>query len=184
MSQKQIGVIVGSLRKGSFTGMMAHALQELSPPSLKISNIEIGAMPHYNQDLETDSPPASWTQFRKQVLASNGILFITPEYNRGVPGVLKNAVDVGSRPWGKSVWAGKPGAVISMSPGALGGIAANHHLRQTLVGVGLATMAHPEAYLPAVGGMFDESGKLKSAETREFITAFMRAFEAWINKNG
>jgi chromate reductase len=178
----RVGVIVGSLREGAFTRLMARALLELAPPSLQLFDIEIGALPHYNQDLETDAPPAEWTRFRQQVKSADGILFVTPEYNRSIPGVLKNALDVGSRPWGMSAWNGKPAAVISQSPGALGGMAAAHHLRQVLLAVNLAAMPYPEAYIFASGSLFDDSGRLQSAPTREFLTDFMLAFDAWIEK--
>lgn len=182
MSQKKVGVIVGSLRKGAYTRQMSRALVGLAPASLRLSEIEIGDLPHYNQDLETDNPPAAWTRFRKEVIASDGILFVTPEYNRSMPGALKNALDVGSRPWGKSAWAGKPAGVISMTPGALGGMAANHHLRQVLLAVNLAAMAHPEAYIPAVGGLFDENGALQNADTKKFMGEFLAAFDTWIGR--
>lgn len=132
MAQKRIAVIVGSLRKGSFNRKMAKALMKLSPDSLSLEIIEIGDLPLYDQDLD-DNPPAAWTGFRERLKKFDGVLFVTPEYNRSVPGVLKNAIDVGSRPYGKNAWAGKPGAVVSVSPGAIGGFGANHHLRQSLV---------------------------------------------------
>jgi chromate reductase len=182
MQQHKIGVIVGSLRQGSYTRMLSRALVELAPQSLQLSEIGIGDLPHYNQDLETESPPASWTEFRNKVIASDAILFLTPEYNRSMPGVLKNALDVGSRPWGKSAWNGKPAAVISLTPGALGGMAGHHHLRQVLLAVNLATMAHPEAYIPAAATLFDEKGQLINADTRQFLVAFMQSFEAWISQ--
>ncbi len=116
----KVGLIVGSLRNGAFTRLMARALPELAPSSLQFFAIEIGDLPFYNEDLETGSPPAPWTRFRQQVRRADGILFITPEYNRSIPGALKNALDVGSRPWGQSAWDGKPAAVIGQSPGALG----------------------------------------------------------------
>jgi chromate reductase, NAD(P)H dehydrogenase (quinone) len=178
----KVGVIVGSLRKGAFTRMMARALPELTPPSLKLTPIEIGALPLYNQDLETESPPSTWTAFRSEVIACDAILFVTPEYNRSIPGALKNALDVGSRPWGQSAWSGKPAAVISMSPGALGGMAANHHLRQVLMAVNLSAMPYPEAYLFQASSLFDASGRLTSKETRELLTTFMQSFEQWISK--
>jgi chromate reductase, NAD(P)H dehydrogenase (quinone) len=178
----RVGVIVGSLRQGAYTRLMARALPGLTPPSLQLTEIEIGQLPLYNQDLETDSPPSAWTAFRSEVKACDAILFLTPEYNRSVPGALKNALDVGSRPWGKSAWSGKPAAVVSMSPGALGGMAANHHLRQVLLAVNLAAMPYPEAYLSAVAALFDDTGALKSVETRQFLTSFMEAFDAWIRK--
>ena len=182
MAQSNVGVIVGSLRKGAYTRMLSRALPELSPPSLKLTDIGIGDLPLYNQDLETDAPPPAWTTFRAQVMASDAILFVTPEYNRSMPGAVKNALDVGSRPWGKSAWNGKPAGVISLSPGALGAMASNHHLRQVLLAVNLAAMPYPEAYIPAAATLFDESGKLVTAETCEFLGAFMHAFEQWIAK--
>lgn len=178
--QQKIGVIVGSLRQGSYTRMLWRALAGLAPETLALTEIEIGDLPHYNQDLETTTPPPAWTRFRNELIASDGVLFLTPEYNRSIPGVLKNAIDVGSRPWGHSVWNGKPAAVISASPGALGAMAGHHHLRQILYAVNLATMAHPEAYIPVVGTLFDENGELISAETRQFLSAFMQSFETWI----
>lgn len=161
---------------------MSRALPELAPSSLQLFNIEIGDLPLYNEDLETTSAPAQWTRFRQQVNSADGILFVTPEYNRSIPGALKNALDVGSRPWGKSAWDGKPAAVVSQSPGALGGMAAAHHLRQVLLAVNLAAMPHPEAYIPAVATLFDESGRLQNAQTREFMTSFLQAFAAWLER--
>jgi chromate reductase len=161
---------------------MARALPELAPPSLQLFDIEIGALPLYNEDLETDAAPAQWTRFREQVLSADAILFVTPEYNRSIPGALKNALDVGSRPWGRSAWDGKPAAVISQSPGALGGMAAAHHLRQVLLAVNVAAMPHPEAYIAAAATLFDDSGRLQSAPMREFMTSFMQSFEAWLRR--
>src|ERR1700682_1352926 len=119
---REVAVLVGSLRKESFTRKMAHALIELAPAELKLKIVEIGQLPHYNQDLDTAIPPAAWVAFRDQVRPAHGVVFATPEYNRSVPGVLKNAIDVGSRPHGHSAWEGKPGAVISVSLGAIGGL--------------------------------------------------------------
>jgi chromate reductase len=178
----RVGVIVGSLREGAFTRLLSRALPELAPPSLQLFEIEIGALPFYNQDLETDAPPAQWTRFREQVKSADGILFVTPEYNRSMPGAVKNALDVGSRPWGLSAWSGKPAAVISQSPGALGGMAAAQHLRQVLMAVNLAAMPSPEAYIPASGTLFDDSGRLQNAVTREFMTDFLQSFQIWLAK--
>lgn len=176
----RVGVIVGSLREGAFTRLLSRALTELAPPSLQFFEIEIGALPFYNQDLETDAPPAQWTHFREQVKSADGIVFVTPEYNRSMPGAVKNALDVGSRPWGLSAWSGKPAAVISQSPGALGGMAAAQHLRQVLMAVNLAAMPYPEAYIPASGTLFDASGRLQNAVTREFMTDFLQSFQGWL----
>src|SRR5436309_2928635 len=136
-------VLVGSLRKASFNGKLANALISLRPSSLKLDIVEIGQLPLYNEDLETAAPPAQWTAFRQRVKAADAVLFVTPEYNRSVPAVLKNAIDVGSRPYGKSVWSGKPGGVISNSPGALGGFGANPHLRQSLVFLNVPVVQPP-----------------------------------------
>jgi chromate reductase, NAD(P)H dehydrogenase (quinone) len=184
MTQKKIAVFVGSLRKESFNRKMAKALTALAPESLELETIEIGGLPLYDQDLDDEArPPAAWIEFREQVKSFDGVLFVTPEYNRSVPGVLKNAIDVGSRPYGKSVWDGKPGAVISVSPGAIGGFGANHHLRQSLVFLNVPTMQQPEAYIGNAANLFDESGNLNNDSTREFIRKFMEAFAAWVETN-
>jgi chromate reductase len=138
MMQKMIAVFVGSLRKESLNRKMAKALIALAPESMKLEIVEIGGLSLYDQDLE-DDPPTAWAEFRERVIRFDGVLFVTPEYNRSVPGVLKNAIDVGSRPYGKSVWDGKPGAVMSVSPGAIGGFGANHHLRQSLMSLNVPT---------------------------------------------
>jgi chromate reductase len=173
-------VLVGSLRKASFSRMLANALISLAPSSLQLDIVEIGQLPFYNQDLETDPPPAPWATFRQRVKAADAVLFVTPEYNRSVPAVLKNALDVGSRPYGSSVWDRKPGAVVSSSPGAIGGFGANHHLRQSLVFLNVPTMQQPEAYLSHVDKLFDEQGKFAGDGTRKFLQDFMQAFAKWI----
>jgi chromate reductase, NAD(P)H dehydrogenase (quinone) len=183
MTEKKIAVVVGSLRKESFNRKMAKALAGLAPASLKLEIIEIAGLPLYNEDIETDPPPAAWNAFRAQIAASDGVLFVTPEYNRSVPAVLKNAIDVGSRPYGKSVWNGKPGAVMSVSPGAIGGFGANHHLRQSLVFLNVPVMQQPEAYISNVSALFDESGNLASDSFREFALKFMLAYAAWVETN-
>jgi chromate reductase len=182
MTQKKIAVFVGSLRKESFNRKMANALVTLAPESLKLEIIEIGGLPLYDQDLD-DNPPASWIALRERVMKFDGVLFVTPEYNRSVPAVLKNAIDVGSRPYGKSVWDGKPGAVMSVSPGAIGGFGANHHLRQSLVFLNVLTMQQPEAYIGNAASLFDESGHLANDSIRGFITKFINAFAVWVETN-
>ena len=179
---RNVAVLVGSLRKDSFNRKMALAMTALAPESLKLEIVEIGQLPHYNQDDDTN-PPAPWAAFRKRIAEADAVLFVTPEYNRSVPGVLKNAIDVGSRPYGKSAWSGKPAAVISVSPGAVGGFGANHHLRQSLVFLNMPAMAQPEAYVGGAGDMFDESGGFKKPETKQFIEKFVAAFAAWIERN-
>jgi chromate reductase, NAD(P)H dehydrogenase (quinone) len=176
---RKVGVFVGSLRKDSFTRKIASAIAKLAPSSLKLEFIEIAQLSHYNQDLE-NTPPADWVAFRQKVSAVDAVLFATPEYNRSVPGVLKNAIDVASRPHGKSAWNGKPGAVVSVSLGALAGFGANHHLRQMLVFLNVPAMQQPEAYIGGADKLFDASGSLTSESTREFLKKFIDAFAAWI----
>lgn len=180
--QSRVGVIVGSLRKGAHTRMLARALPELTPQSLQLVEIGIGDLPLYNYDLETDNPPPAWTAFRTAVKSTDALLFVTPEFNRSMPGALKNAMDVGSRPWGHNAWAGKPGGVISLTPGALGAMAANHHLRQVLLAVNVPAMPYPEAYIPDAETLFDESGRLTNDSTRQFLASFMEAFAAWVGR--
>src|ERR1700704_6377058 len=158
-------VLGGSLRKAPVNAMLANALISLAPSSLKLATVEIGQLPLYNEDLEVDAVPAPWAAFRQRVKGADAVLFVTPEYNRSVPAALKNALDVGSRPYGSSVWDGKPGAVVSSSPGAIGGFGANHHLRQSLVFLNVPAMQQPEAYLSHVDKLFDEQGKVASEGT-------------------
>jgi chromate reductase len=178
-----VAVLVGSLRQESFSRKTAEALAALAPASLKFQFIPIGTLPFYNEDLDTDTPPAAWVEFRRQVAAADALLFVTPEYNRSVPGVLKNAIDVGSRPYGKSVFDGKPGAVVSTSIGAIGGFGANHHLRQSLVFLNVPTLPQPEAYVGNTGGLFDAAGKLQNEATEQFLRGFVTAFDSWIEKH-
>ena len=180
---RKVAVLVGSLRKGSYNRMMANALVGLAPPSLKLEIIEIGQLPLYNQDDEGAKAPAAWITFRQQIKAADAVLFVTPEYNRSVPGALKNAIDVGSRPYGASGWEGKPAAVISVSPGTIGAFGANHHLRQSLVFLNMPAMQQPEAYVGGAAVLFGEDGALKKDTTRELLNKFLQAFVAWIEKN-
>jgi len=179
-----VSILVGSLRKASLNGMLANALISLAPSSLKLDIVEIGQLPFYNEDLETNPAPAQWAAFRQRVKAADAVLFVTPEYNRSVPAVLKNALDVGSRPYGSSVWDRKPGAIVSCSPGAIGAFGANHHLRQSLVFLNVPTMQQPEAYVGRADKLFDEYGKLVSDGTRKFLQDFMQAFANWVETNG
>jgi chromate reductase len=180
--QRDVAVLVGSLRKESFTRKIALAIAGLAPPALRLEIIEIRDLPPYDQDLDPHPPPA-WTTFRKRIAAADAVLFATPEYNRSVPGVLKNAVDVASRPYGAGALNGKPAAVVSVSPGALGGFGANHHLRQSLVFLGMPTLAQPEAYLGGVAALLDAQGHLVNDGTRDFLRRFIEAFAAWIERN-
>ena len=180
---RDVAVIVGSLRKDSINRKVANALAELAPQELRLSIVEIGQLPLYNQDVD-DQPPAEWTAFRERIRAADAVLFVTPEHNRSVPAALKNAIDVGSRPYGKSAWSGKPGAVVSASPGVIGGFGANHHLRQSLVFLNVPAMAQPEAYLGGADKLFDAAGKLTNDGTRKFLQGFMQAYAAWVAANG
>jgi chromate reductase, NAD(P)H dehydrogenase (quinone) len=183
MAVYDVAVIVGSLRKGSYNRMMAHALAALAPPSLKLEIVEIGALPLYDQDRDEDTdPPAAWLAFRERVKRADAVLFVTPEYNRSVPAPLKNAIDVGSRPYGASAWDGKPAAIVSVSPGAIGAFGANHHLRQSLVFLNMPILQQPEAYIGGAANLFDAEGKLTNPGTADFMKKFMQAFAAWIEK--
>ena len=181
MSHK-VAVLVGSLRKDSFNRKVANAIAELAPAGLTFEQIPIGDLPLYNEDLETDAAPAAWKKFREQIRAADAVLFVTPEYNRSVPAVLKNAIDVGSRPYGKSVFNGKPAAVVSVSIGPIAGFGANHHLRQSLVFLDMPVLQQPEAYIGSAGSLFDEGGKLKNADTEKFLRGFAERFDKWIAK--
>ncbi|MBV9512190.1 MAG: NAD(P)H-dependent oxidoreductase [Caulobacteraceae bacterium] len=178
-SSYTVAVLVGSLRKASFNRKMALAAAKLAPASLKLQIVEIGELALYNEELEADAP-AAWTAFREAVKATDAALFVTPEYNRSVPGVLKNAIDVGSRPYGQSVFVGKPAAVISVSPGAMGGFGANHHLRQSLVFLDMPVLQQPEAYIGAAASLFDEAGDIVPPGARDFVAKFMAAFADWV----
>jgi chromate reductase, NAD(P)H dehydrogenase (quinone) len=184
MSSYKVGIFVGSLRRESFNRKMAKALIALAPPSLQPEIVEIGQLSLYNQDDdEGANVPQAWTAFRERVKRCDAVIFVTPEYNRSVPAVLKNALDVGSRPYGKSAWDGKPGAVISVSPGAIGGFAANHHLRQSLVFLNVPTLQQPEAYIGGAANLFSPDGKLTNDSTRALVEKFMQTFAAWVETN-
>lgn len=184
MTTKKIGVLVGSIRKESFSRKLAKALVALTPAAFELEEVEIGELPLYNQDFDDEgNPPAAWTSFRERIKKFDAILFITPEYNRSVPAVLKNAIDVGSRPYDKNTWKRKPGAVISISQGGLSGFGANHHLRQSLVCLNVLTMQQPEAYIGNVASLFDDSGALSNESTRQFLLKFMEAFATWAETN-
>lgn len=183
--QRDVAVLVGSLRRESFTRKIARAIVEVAPAGLKLDFVEIGGLPLYNQDHDDEGkPPAPWVSFRDRIRGADAVLFATPEYNRSVPGVLKNAIDVGSRPYGKSVWAGKPAAVVSVSPGAIGGFGAHHHLRQSLVFLDMPPLQMPEVYIGNVTGLLDARGMLANEGTRNFLRQFGEAFAAWIEKSG
>ena len=184
MTNHKVAVLVGSLRKDSLNRKLAVALQTLAPPPITLEIINIGVLPIYNQDFDdAATPPREITVFRQAILKFDAVLFITPEYNRSVPAVLKNALDVGSRPWGKNVWDGKPGAVVSMTVGSTGAVGANHHLRQSLVAVNVPCMPQPEAYINNAMDIFDAHGDFVREVDRDFFRNFMTAFAVWVNTN-
>jgi len=181
MSRHKIAIIVGSLREGSINRKVARSICALRNDNLDCSMIEIGDLPLYNQDLDSN-PPEQWVRFRQQVAVADGVLFVSPEYNRGIPGVLKNAIDVGSRPYGQSVFDKKPAAIVTASPGSIGGFGANHQIRQAGVFLNMPMMQQPEAYLGHVSDdSFDESGCLKEGPLKDLIVVLAHAFHDWVD---
>lgn len=178
---KKIAVLVGSLREGSNNRKIANEMIRLAEGKFDMEIIDIGNLPHYNEDLD-QSPPQEWTDFRKRIKAADGILVVSPEYNRTIPGALKNAVDVGSRPYGSSAWPGKPGAVVTSSISSLGGLAANHHIRQAFVFVDVPLMQQPEAYIGNASQIFREDGKTVVEDTEKFLKTFLEAFQKWVDR--
>ena len=176
-----IAILVGSLRRDSLNRKVARSLCTLAGDRLDCDIVEIGDLPLYNQEYDSDSPE-SYVRFRDRIRAADGALFVTPEYNRGVPGVLKNAVDVGSRPYGESVWNQKPAAIVSVSPGSIGGFGANHQLRQACVFLNMPVMQHPEAYLGHVSDdSFDSGGGLKEGPLKALVLGLATAFADWVH---
>jgi chromate reductase len=181
MSQYNIAVIVGSIRKDSFNQKLADALVKLAPPELSFNKIRIDDLPLYNQD-DDGQPAAAVTRLRKEVAAADGLLFLTPEYNRSIPGVLKNAIDHASRPWGKSVWTGKPAGVLGISVGAIGTALAQQHLRNILAYLDVPTLGQPEVFLQAKEGLFDADGNI-GADSRAFLQGWVDRYVAWVKWN-
>lgn len=181
---KKIGLIAGSLRKASFSKKIAEALLPMAPEGYTFNLLSLENLPVYNQDFDDDkNPPESYTELRKQLQAMDGFIFITPEHNRSVPAVLKNVIDIGSRPYGKSVWEGKPAAIFSSSPGSISGYGANHHLRQSFVFLNIPTMQQPEVYIPEVDKLFDDEGNIKNKETKQLLEKAVAAYIKWFEKN-
>lgn len=179
MSKRIIGIVVGSARKQSFSRAVAQYLVSKSTQDTELRVIEIASLPMYNQDLD-ETPPDPWVAFRDQVRQLDGVVFLTPEHNRSFPALLKNALDVGSRPYGQSVWEGKPGGVISVSPGALGGFGANHHLRQVLAFLDVPVLQQPEAYIGNIMASLDENGTVVSESLKGFLDEYLDALLAWV----
>ena len=177
----KIAIIVGSLREGSINRKIARSICALRDDNLDCSMIEIGDLPLYNQDYDAN-PPEQYVRFRKQIAEADGVLFVSPEYNRGIPGVLKNAIDVGSRPYGQSVFDKKPGAIVTASPGSIGGFGANHQIRQAAVFLNMPIMQQPEAYLGQVSDeSFDAHGCLKDGPLKDLVTVLAHAFANWVD---
>jgi chromate reductase len=179
----KIAILVGSLRKESYNRKIARAMCAIRDDNLDCSMVEIGDLPRYNQEYDSaPQQPEQYVRFRDQVRSADGVLFVSPEYNRGIPGVLKNAIDVGSRPYGQSVFDKKPAAVVTASIGAIGGFGANHQIRQSCVFLNMPVMTQPEAYLGNVGDdAFDENGNLKDGRLKDVVTKVAHAFHDWVD---
>jgi chromate reductase len=181
MSQYKIAVIVGSIRKDSLNQRLADALAKLAPPEFSFSKVRIDDLPLYNQD-DDGQPVVAVTRLRKEVAAADGLLFLTPEYNRSIPGVLKNAIDHASRPWGQSVWTGKPAGVLGVSVGVIGTALAQQHLRNILAYLDVPTLGQPEVFLQAKDGLFDADGNI-GADSRAFLQGWVDRYVAWVKRN-
>lgn len=181
MAQYQIAVVVGSLRKDSFNAKLANALAKLAPTEFSFKTVNMGDLPLYNQD-DDDKPSESVKRLKAEITAAQGVLFITPEYNRSIPGVLKNAIDHASRPYGQSAWSGKPAGVIGVSVGAIGTALAQQHLRNILAYLNMPTLGQPEAFIQAKEGLFDDAGNIGAA-SRKFLQGWMDEYIAWVKKH-
>src|SRR5690606_2801404 len=181
MSQYQIAVIVGSLRKDSFNQALANAIIKLAPSGFSFKHIDIGDLPLYNQDHDAHQS-ASVIRLKTEIAAAQGLLFVTPEYNRSIPGVLKNAIDHASRPYGQSAWAGKPAGVLGVSVGAIGTAMAQQHLRNILAYLDVPTLGQPEAFIQAKDGLFDSAGNI-GLDSKAFLQSWMDQYVAWVKKH-
>ncbi|WP_281165341.1 NADPH-dependent FMN reductase [Liquorilactobacillus sicerae] len=180
---KTVGLIVGSLRKNSFTRAVAEQMAAQLPAGFEVKSIDISKLDLYNPDLDDENRiPTSWTDFRNAMKTVDAVIFATPEYNRSVPGGLKNAIDVGSRPYGQSIWDKKPAIILSVSPGAISGFGANHHLRQSLVFLNMPTIQQPELYIGNVTNLLDDNLKITNEGTLKFLGGAMQTFADFINK--
>ena len=182
MATHNIVVIVGSLRKESFTLKIANALAKLAPASLKLDVVTLNGISFFNQDLEA-TPPADWVAFRERIQKSDGVIFVTPEYNRAIPGVLKNAIDVASRPYGKSSFIGKPTGIVSNSPGPLGGVSAAKTLQNVLPGITGPILGQPETYLNGVGDAFDDKGELTKESLKTVLKQYIDAYATFVERH-
>ena len=182
MPSRNVGVIVGSLRRDSYTRKIARAVMSMAPPTLSLSFVEIGDLPLYNPDLEGEQSPPAWTEFRKRIREVDSLLFFTPEHNRGLPAAMKNAIDVGSRPPGQNTWGGKPAGTVSVTPGALGAMGSHQQLRQSLAAVGVAVMPSPEMYIGNVATLLAEDGSVTNEKTREQLQRFLNSYVIWLER--
>lgn len=181
--QKSIGILVGSLRRDSYTKAIANIFSTLFGDDFRVETVEIGHLPMFNQDFDDDgNTPESYTEFRNKIKELDGFMFFTPEYNRSIPAVIKNALDIASRPYGQNVWNDKPGAIISVSPGKLSAFGANHHLRQVMCFLNVHLMSQPEVYLGNVDTMLDDKGQLVDEGTMKFFESIVKAFEDWVTR--
>jgi len=181
MSQYQIAVVVGSLRRDSFNRKLANAIVKLAPPEFSFKQVQIGDLPLYNQDDDANQAE-SVKRLKAEIAAAQGVLFVTAEYNRSIPGVLKNAIDHASRPYGQSAWAGKPAGVLGVSIGAIGTSMAQQHLRNVLAYLDVPTLGQPEAFIHAKDGLFDNAGNI-GADSRQFLQVWMDRYVAWVKKH-
>lgn len=179
---RRVGLLLGSLRSNATSAGLARALEAMLPADWTLERQPIGDMPFYNPDDESRAP-VSWSHFRQRILACDALLFVTPEYNRSIPAALKNAIDVGSRPYGHSVWNGKPAAIVTFSPGNLGGFGANHQLRQTFVCLNMPTMPAPEIYLSGAATLLSDQGGIANPDTRVFLERAMGSFVQWVERH-
>jgi len=181
-NKKSIGILVGSLRRDSFSKKVAQYLAGLLEEEFDVSFLDISSLTMYNQDVDNENDtPQEWLRFRDEVKAKDAVLFVTPEYNRSMPAVLKNAIDIASRPYTSNVWSGKPGAVVSVSPGAIGGFGASSHLRQSATCVNIYMMQQPEAYIGNVSSVVDTDG-VSDKQTQDFLRKFADTFADWVHK--
>lgn len=179
---KRIGILIGSLRKESFNKKIAENLVQILNKKYSSEFVTISDLPFYNEDIDQGNPPDKYVNFRNTIASFDAFLFFTPEYNRSIPAVLKNALDVGSRPYGQNKWDGKPAAIVSVSPGNISGFGANHHLRQCLTFLNMPCLQQPEMYIGNVTKLLDEKGHIQSEQTEKLCQKFIQAFETWIER--
>ena len=182
MNKYQIAVVVGSLRRDSFNQKLANAIMKLAPPEFSFKQSQIGDLPLYNQD-DDDNPAEPVKRLKGEIAEAQGLLFVTPEYNRSMPGVLKNALDHASRPYGQNAWAGKPGGVIGASIGSIGTAVAQQHLRNSLAYLDVPTLGQPEAFTHVKEGLFDEAGNIGNEDSRKFLQNWMDHYVVWVKRH-